>query len=232
VYIGYTGGFHNPGLSTDMTTQTPEARHYHLEEGHLCLDFVNTAYIQVDPEAPFGYHPIDDKLTDLAALAKWSGEVGVLSPGEVELLKAADPKRIEDLRTLREALRRIIRAHAREDEAPQAALKTINRAIPPVLSHTRLGQDETGFLVEIDELCGDGSDPDHVLDHLFWAIGQSIFSLLTDPEELGMVRECPSEDCGYLFRDTSHGRRRWCDMKTCGNRAKVQRYRQRHKAVA
>jgi predicted RNA-binding Zn ribbon-like protein len=215
-----------------MTTQTPEAKHYHLKEGHLCLDFVNTAYIKLDPQAPFGYHPIDDKLTDIAALAKWSEEVGVLSPRDVELLKAADPKRIEELRALREALRRVIRAHGSDDDIPPAALKTINRSVPRVLSHTRLGKDEHGFRVEIDELCGDASDPDHVLDHLVWAIGQSIFSLLTDQKELEMVRECPSDDCGHLFRDTSHGRRRWCDMKTCGNRAKVQRYRQRHKAVA
>jgi len=44
-----------------------------------------------------------------------------------------------------------------------------------------------------------------------------------------MIRECPGEDCGYLFRDTSRGRRRWCSMKTCGNRAKVQRFRDRQK---
>ena len=215
-----------------MTTATVEAIHYHLEEGHLCLDFVNTAYIQVDPQAPFGYHPTDDKLTDLAALAKWSGEVGVLTPEETELLRDADPKRLEEFRALREALRRVIRAHNSGTEIPPAALKTINRSVPRVLSHTRLGVDEHGFRVQIDELCGDASDPDHVLDHLVWAIGQSIFSLLTDEEELGMVRECPSDDCGYLFRDTSHGRRRWCDMKTCGNRAKVQRFRQRQKAEA
>ena len=55
-----------------------------------------------------------------------------------------------------------------------------------------------------------------------------------NPKELEMVEECPGDDCGYLFRDTSHGRRRWCSMRSCGNRAKVQRFRdrQREEAVA
>ena len=55
-----------------MPAQTPEEAHYHLEEGHLCVDFINTAYIQVDEHAPYGYEPSEDKLTDLPALAEWA----------------------------------------------------------------------------------------------------------------------------------------------------------------
>jgi predicted RNA-binding Zn ribbon-like protein len=212
-----------------MTAQTPESAHYHLEEGHLCIDFINTAYIQVDEHAPFGYQPFEDKLTDLAALAEWATQVEILTSHESDLLRAADPARIDSFRELREALRRLIRAHGAHEAIPESALATINRAIPPVLSHTRIGTDGDEFQVQIDELCGDSSDPDHILDHLIWAIGQSVISLLTDPRELNMIRECPADDCGYLFRDTSHGRRRWCSMKSCGNRAKVQRFRERQK---
>ena len=212
-----------------MPVQTPEEAHYHLEEGHLCVDFVNTAYIQVDEHAPYGYEPSEEKLTDLSALAEWGTSVGLLTPAESEMLQAANPARVAEFRELREALRRLIRANNADADIPHAALETINRAIPPVLSHTRLAPEGEAFRVEIDELCGDASDPDHVLDHLVWAIGQSAISLLTDPKELNMIRECPADDCGYLFRDTSHGRRRWCSMKSCGNRAKVQRFRDRQK---
>ena len=43
------------------------------------------------------------------------------------------------------------------------------------------------------------------------------------------IRQCASEDCIYWFLDTSKsGRRRWCSMARCGNRAKVAKhYRQR-----
>ena len=44
----------------------------------------------------------------------------------------------------------------------------------------------------------------------------------------GRVRECAAEDCALLFVDTSRpGRRRWCSMEGCGNRAKTRSYRRR-----
>ena len=44
-------------------------------------------------------------------------------------------------------------------------------------------------------------------------------------------RICANETCRWTFYDASPtGRRRWCDMKTCGNRAKAARHRQRAKA--
>lgn len=43
------------------------------------------------------------------------------------------------------------------------------------------------------------------------------------------VRECAAVDCALLFVDTSPpGRRRWCSMDGCGNRAKTAAYRRRH----
>ncbi|MEO7208325.1 MAG: CGNR zinc finger domain-containing protein [Steroidobacteraceae bacterium] len=40
------------------------------------------------------------------------------------------------------------------------------------------------------------------------------------------LRECASDMCGWLFLDLSkNGSRRWCDMKGCGNREKLRRYR-------
>lgn len=46
-----------------------------------------------------------------------------------------------------------------------------------------------------------------------------------DPRRL---RTCAAEDCGLWFLDTSKGgRRRWCSMRRCGNRAKAARHRRR-----
>lgn len=45
------------------------------------------------------------------------------------------------------------------------------------------------------------------------------------------VRQCPGPRCGWMFLDTSPGkRRRWCSMNSCGNRAKVQRHYQQAKS--
>ncbi len=58
-------------------------------------------------------------------------------------------------------------------------------------------------------------------------IAGSIASFLTedDPRRL---RRCASDTCRWVFVDRSRGgRRRWCDMSVCGNRAKVRRHRAR-----
>ena len=56
-----------------------------------------------------------------------------------------------------------------------------------------------------------------------WAAGE----LLTSGE-LDRVKACPGDECGWLFLDRS-GRRRWCSMDSCGNRAKVRAHAARHR---
>jgi hypothetical protein len=46
--------------------------------------------------------------------------------------------------------------------------------------------------------------------------------------ELARIRRCADGRCPRVFFDgTKNGRRRWCDMATCGNRAKAARHRVR-----
>lgn len=52
------------------------------------------------------------------------------------------------------------------------------------------------------------------------AVAQRIASFVTDPLRVG---RCPGRLCGWLFADP-RGRRRWCSMATCGNRAKARRH--------
>jgi predicted RNA-binding Zn ribbon-like protein len=48
--------------------------------------------------------------------------------------------------------------------------------------------------------------------------------------ELSRVRRCADSRCQRVFFDnTKNGRRRWCDMATCGNRAKAARHREKLK---
>jgi predicted RNA-binding Zn ribbon-like protein len=52
--------------------------------------------------------------------------------------------------------------------------------------------------------------------------------VLTGPAD--RLRQCGSDDCFLVFVDTSRsGRRRWCSMERCGNRAKVAGFRSRHR---
>jgi predicted RNA-binding Zn ribbon-like protein len=52
---------------------------------------------------------------------------------------------------------------------------------------------------------------------------------LLGSEQWTLLRRCSDPKCTRLFIDRSRGRRRrWCDMKGCGDRAKAAAYRQRH----
>lgn len=60
------------------------------------------------------------------------------------------------------------------------------------------------------------------------AVASAAADLLTSPRST-TIRACPGDDCGWLFLDT-RGRRRWCIMSSCGNRAKVRAHAERHRA--
>lgn len=46
------------------------------------------------------------------------------------------------------------------------------------------------------------------------------------------LRVCANDGCAFAFFDSSRtGRRKWCDMNTCGNRAKAARHRERRKVA-
>ncbi|WP_373427257.1 CGNR zinc finger domain-containing protein [Arthrobacter globiformis] len=59
-------------------------------------------------------------------------------------------------------------------------------------------------------------------------LAESLVELLTDPALL-RIRQCEAEDCVLLFLP-SNPRRRWCSPSRCGNRMRVARHYQRHKA--
>ena len=126
--------------------------------------------------------------------------------------------------SVRSALREV--AHAvSEQRAPQpGSLDTINRAL-----HAR----QVIELVPAPD--GVSVDHRHVGDPVDDALARLADPLVTEltaghPER---IKTCASETCDWIFYDTSRtSRRRWCDMATCGNRAKAARHRARSRAVS
>lgn len=58
----------------------------------------------------------------------------------------------------------------------------------------------------------------------------SALTLLLE-KDLSRTKRCKGQECGWLFFDaTKNKSRRWCEMRVCGNRAKVRAARQRKKA--
>jgi predicted RNA-binding Zn ribbon-like protein len=60
-----------------------------------------------------------------------------------------------------------------------------------------------------------------------WMLAQSASDLLVS-EDARLVKGCGDPTCRWLFLDLSKNHtRRWCDMKTCGNRMKARRHQAR-----
>jgi predicted RNA-binding Zn ribbon-like protein len=199
------------------------------EEGHLVVDFINTASVQIDLADPRACQMTEETLLTLADVGRWTASINAL-PAPLSACLQADQTdgagQLSDLVAIREALRQIVRARIYAIKAPGEALDLINTRLLPALAATRLQELDDAFV----PTHANGAEPSvpAALAHLHWAIGLSAMQLLTDDRELALIRECPGDDCGYLFRDSSRGRRRWCSMRSCGNRAKVKRFRGKH----
>lgn len=189
--------------------------------GALCLDFVNTA----DWE---GAVPMTDCLTNYADLLIWSRDVELLSEAHCfELREHAKCELHEASRVfhraiaLRSTIRGLFRAIAHDQPPTDEALHHLNAELAQALPHLTLGRLADSYVWQWSDR------PDH-LDEMLWPIAWSAAQLLQTPEQLDRVRECSGDECGWLFIDASRNRsRRWCDMKVCGNRAKVNRYHKR-----
>jgi predicted RNA-binding Zn ribbon-like protein len=189
--------------------------------GVLCLDFVNT----VDPR-----HAADRReyLDSYPALVEWADHAGGIdaATGERLLKEAArDPSEAQRVLqraiTLREALYAIfVQAINRRPPAGDD-LDALHGELTSAMTHIQIHWEPAGFTWGWDH-------PGHKLSRVLWPVTQSAADLLTRGP-LGRVRECPGEgNCGWLFLDLSkNASRRWCEMRTCGNRAKARRYHAR-----
>jgi len=116
----------------------------------------------------------------------------------------------------REALYRVFAAALAGRAVAEDDLALVNAVLREATGHHVLLPGEFGGV-------RDGWLPGNGLDALLWPVAIDAWDLLTEPV-LDRVRECPGDGgaCGWLFLDTSRsGTRRWCDMRTCGNRAKA-----------
>jgi predicted RNA-binding Zn ribbon-like protein len=192
---------------------------FEFTAGSLCLDFTNALGSRL--EAPGG------SIRGYSALVAWTVQAGILAPSQGQrLLERADREPARAAETVRRAahLRKALylafsRAAAglppREDE-----LDPINHALAEALPHLRLRQAEAGCRWE-------WLVPEGTVDQMLWPVARSAAELLTS-HRVERVRECASETCSWLFLDASrNGRRKWCDMASCGNRAKARRYYER-----
>jgi predicted RNA-binding Zn ribbon-like protein len=188
--------------------------------GDVSLDFVNTT------SWSHGIASGTQELGGYDDLLRWSREAATLTHERIEQLAGEAAHRpAAAIRAYRETIRARDVLHGFFDGIAHTGAPTperltgFNELLTPALSALRLQT--------VGEMLAwtwtDGDDLTAPLWPILWAAGR----LATSPE-VRQVRACANDHCGWLFIDRSRRHnRRWCDMRECGNRAKVRRYYQR-----
>ena len=195
---------------------------FDLSGGALCLDFANTVSHRHLPQRRAEHL---DSYADLVAFAEQSK---LLLPKLAASLRARSARNGAEAQSsfrksivLREGLYRAFSALAVGKHVSPADVQRINDFALEALQHRKLAQTNGDYRWEWRS---NGSD---LLDRILWPIAESAAELLTS-EDRAAIRECRAPDCEWLFLDHSRNRsRRWCDMKSCGNRQKARRHYQR-----
>jgi predicted RNA-binding Zn ribbon-like protein len=180
--------------------------------GHPALDFANTLAAGADG-------PLELLRSD-AELWRWA-RLGLpderLAPARTPS-SGLDPR----VRALRSALHALFLARIERRAPPSAALARLNACLALAGSDGRLAWRAGRPVLERAPLRSM-----RALLRCFAASGAELLAAADGAR----LRRCAGAGCVLVFLDVSKaGRRRWCSMSACGNRAKTRAHRQRRRA--
>lgn len=207
------------------------AREYKRVAGVACLDFVNTVSGRIDGGTfsdgrDFSDRILTEWLTSYEDFLDWTEQAKVLATRQVAILRerarrdpAAATRSLRRAKTLRDCLYRLFKAAVEGWPPIPADLDAFNRRVADARSAGRIIWGERSCRWALVEPLS--------LDAPLHPLVTSAADLLTS-SVLARLGQCPGDQCGWLFLDTSRGgRRKWCDMTDCGNVAKARRHRRR-----
>jgi predicted RNA-binding Zn ribbon-like protein len=170
----------------------------------LSLEFANTRYWRGQPVPTETLNSAED-LSAWAA-ANISKEARPLARREFERAIEA-----------RETIYRLFDATARGKTPAATDIEALNDLLAASPARTTLRRERNGFSWDVDMR---GSTALGQLAPVLWSAGD-----LLAGGKLDKIRRCANPECGWLFFDDSRaGKRRWCSMSACGNRAKARRH--------
>lgn len=199
-------------IAADQEDLSVEPRRARSPE--LCIGFVNT--LIGSPSSG------SERLGSYRDLLRWGEDECLVTPETVDALQSAASLRAAEAenvtvgsRRFREAIRKILL-----DERSVYDLDQVNTTLQRYLPLQSLrwidGKAQWVWPDRID------------LERVLWPVAQSVLELMTSNRRK-RVRACVG--CRQLFLDTSrNNRRRWCDMNSCGNRAKARAFQLRRRS--
>jgi predicted RNA-binding Zn ribbon-like protein len=202
-----------------MTTEP--IQNLSLIGGNLSLDFVNTAGNHLSDHPSEWLHTYRD-------LVIWGKRAGALTVAEADRLLTWSDEQPEQAKgalirahALREMTFSLFLSAVRGETPKELSLKAFNRLLAFAPPRVGISPDGAKYAWQFS------GEIEH--DTVSWRVLWSAADLLT-ADQLAQVKMCEGDECGWLFLDTSRNQsRRWCSMADCGNRAKANRYYQRHK---
>lgn len=168
----------------------------------LVLDFVNTLDLR----------PFEETFETPKALGEWLTGRGLL-PAESRVTRAD----LEETKRVREALRDLLAA---QNEVPVDISKA-GAELDDAICRAKLALRFADGVMRLEPgVGGVRGAVGRILAEVSEAMGDGTFSRL---------KACRAADCRWAYLDTAKNRSRaWCSMQSCGNRAKVHAYRERH----
>jgi len=165
--------------------------------GHLALDLVNTVAWRHDPQRTV------DRFADLSNVELWLLAAGVITD------RAAVTDRLRDgLVAARDIAYDVLAPLATGDRPARATIDVL---------HGLVSETVRSASVEVSPFGWRADDPGDGVRLAIWR--------LFEDEDLGRLRQCGDDGCGWLFLDRSkNGSRRWCSSADCGNRARARRH--------
>lgn len=190
-------------------------------------DQAEELFISFGNTLEFSHGQPEEHLPDATALLAWLRERKLISgrglaaeAGRLRRDSEEAERRLERYRHLRELVHAIAAETNEHDHPTQEQVRLLNHILRHGLHYHQLEMDPDGTRYAFAQV-GDR------LDQARATIASSLAQFLAD-DAPSRLRVCANEGCRYLFIDRSPtGRRRWCDMRTCGNQAKVARHRAR-----
>lgn len=158
-------------------------------------------------------------------VAVWLLQAGLATEADVRRLADSPPlARIlaTEALALRDAVADAVTAFQRGAILPEHALFTLNRGL--AFRRAALRVEARGACAALSQQA-DARFPEGLLAPVAAAAAE-----LLAQGDRSRLRQCAAEGCGRWFYDVSrNGRRRWCSMARCGNRAKVAAHYRRHR---
>ncbi|MDY7103018.1 MAG: CGNR zinc finger domain-containing protein [Actinomycetota bacterium] len=184
---------------------SPEGTPFFVATGFACLDVLYTG--------GEGERTDWEKLFAPADLARWISACSLVTDEVTPADVRVGDVDLDAVRELREAIWRGANDLVDGAQLPAGVEACLNRfaAGPTVVPRLVGGGRATSTPVDAAAVLS--------------ALARDAIELFTGPQ-VGRLRRCDADDCNLLFVDTSRpGRRRWCAMARCGNRAKVRAHR-------